>query len=76
MKKSIEDKVMDMIRFYRENPDKQPRWMDKIISKFKDDSFSHVVVTAWKKAHESLDVDKVDVKVAKKRDRFLSVKIF
>ena len=76
MKKSIEDKVMGMIKFYRENPDKQPRWRDKIIAKFRDDSFSHVVVTAWKKAHESLDAGKVGVKVSKKRDKFLSIKVF
>jgi len=69
----IKNKINEMVKFYRDDLNKQPRTIDKVIAFFDKDSFSYVVVKAWKKAHKDIRMN-VD-KEQERRKKFIEVKI-
>jgi hypothetical protein len=64
-----------MVDFYQNNLTKKPSLKDRVIAKFKYDSFSFVVVRAWKEAVKKQNDKNKNSNNIRRRNKFIEKNI-
>ena len=72
-KESIRNKLMEMIRFYYDDPKRKPGLRYRMGAFVKKDSFSYVVTRAWILAQEKMKNEKKNINLEQKRNNFLKM---